>query len=135
MPDRRVVAAALGLTQILAWGSTFYLFGVLAHPIALDTDWDYQWVICGVTVGLLMAGVISPRIGRAISNRGSRLVLALSAVLLASGSHASHFLKASVGIWQRGLLSVPAWARVLQMQHFRPGATSTAITREARSPR
>jgi len=32
-PDRRIVVAALGVTQILAWGSTFYLLGVLANPI------------------------------------------------------------------------------------------------------
>jgi MFS family permease len=84
-PGRRVVVAALGITQILAWGSTFYLLGVLAHPIALDTGWSYESVISGVSVGLLMAGIISPRIGRAIGNKGGKLILALSAVLLALG--------------------------------------------------
>src|SRR5690349_591944 len=56
-PDRRIVVTALGVTQILAWGSTFYLLGVLANPIARDTGWDYDWVISGVSAGLLMAGV------------------------------------------------------------------------------
>ena len=41
-PDRRIVVAALGVTQILAWGSTFYLLGVLANPIARDTGWGYD---------------------------------------------------------------------------------------------
>ena len=41
-PDRRVVVTALGITQILAWGSTLYLLGVLGHPIALDTGWSYE---------------------------------------------------------------------------------------------
>src|SRR3979409_1930119 len=85
VPDRRVTVTALGITQILAWGSTFYLLGVLAHPIALDTGWSYESVISGVSVGLLMAGIISPRIGRAIGNKGGKLILALSAVLLALG--------------------------------------------------
>jgi predicted MFS family arabinose efflux permease len=84
-PDRRVVVAALGVTQIFAWGSTFYLLGVLANPISRDTGWSYDWVVSGISVGLLMAGMISPRVGRAINRRGGRLTLALSAILLAGG--------------------------------------------------
>jgi hypothetical protein len=34
LPDRRVVVSALGVTQILAWGSSYYLLAVLAQPIA-----------------------------------------------------------------------------------------------------
>ena len=85
MPDRRIVLAALGVTQILAWGSTFYMLGVLANPIDRDTDWGYDWVISGVSVGLLTAGALSPRVGRAIGKWGGRRVLALSALLLAAG--------------------------------------------------
>jgi predicted MFS family arabinose efflux permease len=85
LPDRRVVVTALGITQILAWGSTFYLLAVLAPYIARDTGWGYDWVIAGVSVGLIAAGLVSPRVGRFISSHGGRPVLAVSAVLLASG--------------------------------------------------
>src|ERR1700730_15494476 len=84
-PDRRIVVAALGVTQILAWGSTFYLLGVLANEIARNTGGSYDWVTGGVSIGLLMAGLVSPRVGRAISKWGGRLTLAISAVLLAVG--------------------------------------------------
>ena len=84
-PDRRIVIAALGVTQILAWGSTFYLVGVLANPIDSDTSWGYDWVIGGVSVGLLTAAAVSPRVGRAIGKWGGRRLLALSALLLAAG--------------------------------------------------
>jgi MFS family permease len=84
-PDRRVVVTALGVTQILAWGSTFYLIGVLANAITSDTDWGYDWVISGVTVALLTASVVSPRVGRAIGRWGGRPVLAASSVVLAAG--------------------------------------------------
>lgn len=83
--DRVLVVAALGVTQILAWGSTFYLFGVLANPIASDTGWSYDWVASGASVGLLIAGMVSPRVGRAISKWGGRPILAVSTVLLATG--------------------------------------------------
>jgi MFS family permease len=84
-PDRRIVVAALGITQILAWGSTFYLLGVLANEIARNTGWSYDWVTSGVSIGLLVAGAVSPRVGRAISKWGGRFTLGISAILLAAG--------------------------------------------------
>jgi MFS family permease len=84
-PDRRVVVTALGITQILAWGSTFYLLGVLANPITRDTGWPYDRVIGGVSVGLLVAGIVSPRVGRAIGRHGGRRVLAIGSLCLAGG--------------------------------------------------
>ena len=77
--------AALGVIQILAWGSSYYLLAVLAAPIAADTGWPYPWVIAGVSLGLLVAGLVSRRVGRVIDARGGRPVLAAAAVLLAAG--------------------------------------------------
>ena len=77
--------AALGIIQILAWGSSYYLLAVLAGPIAADTGWPYAWVIGGVSLGLLVAGLVSLRVGRAIEEYGGRPVLAAGAVLLAAG--------------------------------------------------
>lgn len=85
-PARRwPVIAALGVVQILAWGSSYYLLAVLARPIARDTGWSYALVIGGVSLGLLVAGAVSIRVGRAIEARGGRRVLAASAMLLAAG--------------------------------------------------
>jgi MFS family permease len=84
-PNRRLVVSVLGIGQILSWGSTFYLLAVLAPAIVRDTGWSYDAVISGVSVGLLVAGIVSPRLGRIIGQRGGRLVLALGAVLIAGG--------------------------------------------------
>jgi MFS family permease len=81
----RVVITTLGITQILAWGSSFYLPAVLAKPIAADTGWSLGWVVGGLSVGLLAAGLISPKVGRTIDARGGRPVLVASSVLLGSG--------------------------------------------------
>src|SRR5262249_34856149 len=85
VPDRRVVAAALGATQILAWGSTFYLLAVLAPPILREAGWGYEWVMSGVSIGLLVAGIVSPRVGRAIADHGPRPILALGTLSSAAG--------------------------------------------------
>ncbi|MGO9943683.1 MAG: MFS transporter [Rhodoblastus sp.] len=75
----------LGVTQIFAWGSSYYLLAVLAKPIAAETGWSLSWVVGGVSLGLLTAGLISPWVGRAIARQGGRPVLAVSAGLLAAG--------------------------------------------------
>lgn len=82
---RRRVIAALGIAQILAWGSSFYLLAVLAGPISRDTGWPLPWVVGGVSLGLLVAGLVSVEVGRRIEMRGGREVLAASAILLAAG--------------------------------------------------
>ncbi len=101
-PSRRVVISVLGVTQIFAWGSSYYLPAVLAKPIAADTGWSLSWVVGGVSLGLLIAGVVSPWVGRAIARRGGRPVLAVSAGLLAAGlltSALAHSLPVYLSAW------------------------------------
>ena len=82
---RLAVISALGVVEILAWGSSFYLPAVLAGPIAADTGWPLAWVVGGLSIGLLVAAFASPRVGLAIHRHGGRPVLALAALLLAAG--------------------------------------------------
>ena len=101
-PSRVVVISVLGVTQIFAWGSSYYLPAVLAKPIASDTGWSLSWVVGGLSLGLLIAGLVSPWVGRAIARRGGRPVLAVSAGLLAAGLSAlalAHSLPAFLIAW------------------------------------
>ncbi len=82
---RPTVVAMLGGMQVLSWGSTFYLLPVLARPIVEDTGWAYDRVMAGLALGLLTAGIASPRIGRLIGRHGGRRVLAGGALLVAFG--------------------------------------------------
>ncbi|MEO3384654.1 MFS transporter [Mesorhizobium sp. CAU 1741] len=80
----RIVVHALGLYQIFAWGSTYYLMAVLAVPIVEDTGWPLEWVVGSLSLGLLAAGIISPRVGDAIARYGGRPVLVIGSVVMAS---------------------------------------------------
>jgi MFS family permease len=84
-PSRAIIISALGVTQIFAWGTSYYLPAVLAAPIVADTGWSLTWVVGGLSLGLLTAGLVSPFVGRTIARRGGRPVLAVSAGLLAMG--------------------------------------------------
>lgn len=77
--------ALLGVLQILSWGGSFYLLGVLADPIAHDTGWSHQWVLGGASIGLLVASLLSPLVGRLIAQVGGRKVIAAHGLIMALG--------------------------------------------------
>jgi predicted MFS family arabinose efflux permease len=83
--DRRVVITALGIAQIFAWGTSFYFPAVFAEPIVAETGWSLGFVVGGTSIGLLTAGLISPRVGRIIDARGGRPVLIASSACYAAG--------------------------------------------------
>lgn len=79
------VVSALGLVMIFTWGSTYYLMTVLAAPIAAGTGWGLGSITGALSAGLLVAGLVSPVVGRAISRHGGRPVLAVGCGLIAGG--------------------------------------------------
>jgi Major Facilitator Superfamily len=84
-PGRGVVITALGISQILAWGTSFYFPAVFAQPIVRATGWSLSFVVGGTSLGLLVAGLISPQVGRLIDRRGGRPVLLASSLFYAAG--------------------------------------------------
>jgi len=81
----RVVITALGISQILAWGTSFYIPAVFAQPITADTGWSLSLVVGGTSLGLLTAGLISPQVGKLIDRHGGRPVLLASSLFYAAG--------------------------------------------------
>ena len=83
--DRRVVITALGVAQILAWGTSFYFPAVFAGPIVADTGWSLGYVVSGTSIGMLVAGLIAPQVGGVIDKHGGRPVLLASSLFYAAG--------------------------------------------------
>ncbi len=83
--DRRIVITALGISQILCWGTSFYFPAVFAEPIVSDTGWSLRYVVGGTSLGLLVAGLISPQVGKLIDRYGGRPVLLASSLFYAAG--------------------------------------------------
>src|SRR4026208_95146 len=83
-PGPRAVLA-LGITQITAWGTSYYCLGVLAGPITRDTGWSRGFVFLGFTAAMLVMGIAATSVGRAIDRRGGRAVMTLGTVLVSAG--------------------------------------------------
>ena len=125
---------ALGITQITAWGTSYYCLGVLAGPISRDTGWSRGFVFLGFTVALLVMGVVSSTVGRAIDRRGGRAVMTLGTVLVSIGlfalslvpSHAVYLVVwAFLGIGMRLCLYDAAFVALVQIA---PSRGRTAIS-------
>jgi MFS family permease len=115
---------ALGITQITAWGTSYYCLGVLAGPISRDTGWSRGFVFLGFTVALLAMGLVSSSVGRAIDRRGGRAVMTLGTVLVSVGlfalAHVRHqavylAVWAFLGVGMRLCLYDAAFAAVVQV--------------------
>lgn len=85
MHARAVVVLALGTTQTLAWGSTFYLPAILAAPIAATLGLSTEVVYAAFSLALLLSGLLGPVVGRRIDRLGGRDVLVVSNLVFALG--------------------------------------------------
>jgi predicted MFS family arabinose efflux permease len=101
--SRRVVVTALGISQTLAWASSYYLPAILADPIGVSLHVPRSWIFAAFSMALLIAAFAGPVVGRFIDRYGGRGVLALSNIVLAAGLLA---LAAAHGI----IVLFAAWA-------------------------
>jgi len=80
MELRRLVCA-LGIAQIVSWGTLFYSIAVLGPPMALTLGVTDVVLYGSFTAGLFLSGIASPWIGIRIDRYGGRGVLAGGSVL------------------------------------------------------
>jgi hypothetical protein len=66
---------ALGLTQIIGYGTLYYAFSILAPAMALDLAWSVEWVYGAFSAALLVGGLAAPWAGRLIDRRGAGTAL------------------------------------------------------------
>ncbi|HMM74313.1 MAG TPA: MFS transporter [Gammaproteobacteria bacterium] len=72
---------ALGIAQVVAWGSLYYSIAVLARPMGASLGLPQTVVYGGFTLALLLSGLAAPVAGRRIDRHGGRGVLSLAALL------------------------------------------------------
>ncbi|MGA9454975.1 MAG: MFS transporter [Pseudolabrys sp.] len=84
----------LGITQILTWGTIFYTPVLIVPLIAAERGWSISFAMGGFSIGLLVAGLVAPYVGRSIDRFGGHVVMALGSLtgalglfLIASAAH------------------------------------------------
>jgi MFS family permease len=70
-----VLMVVLGITTIISYGTTQYLFGVLVVPISTSLGWNRASVSGAYAVGLIVAGALGVPIGPLVDRWGARLLM------------------------------------------------------------
>ena len=85
MTAPRRLALVLGFTQTLAWATTYYLPAVIVRPAAETLHHSTTELLIGYSWSLLVAGLVSPRVGAWIERHGGRGALATGTIVMAAG--------------------------------------------------
>lgn len=81
----RSTVICLGAAQLVSWGTSYYLIGVFGEHIAAATGWSRSFTYGGFSIGLLVMGLASSRVGQAVDRHGGLPVLASGSLLNAAG--------------------------------------------------
>ena len=128
---------ALGVAQIVSWGTLFYTPAVLGAAMRTELGVGDIALFGSFTAGLILSGLVSPQVGRRIDARGGRSILAGGSLLAAA---ACCLLATAQGPWtllagwltaglaMAGSLYDPAFATLHQMAGVRYRRAVTALT-------
>ena len=96
------LVCALGVAQVVSWGTLFYSIAVLGPPMAAALDVHPTGLYGSFTAGLLVSGLLAPWAGRRIDAGGARGVLGMGSLL---GAGACATLAAATG----GAMLLAGW--------------------------
>ncbi|HLQ34387.1 MAG TPA: MFS transporter [Chloroflexota bacterium] len=77
-----LLVVTLGVTTIISYGSSQYLFGVLVLPVTGELGWDRASLSGAFSLGLAVSGLFGLAVGRFIDRRGARTVMTAGSALL-----------------------------------------------------
>ncbi|MBU3738771.1 MAG: MFS transporter [Rhodoferax sp.] len=120
----------LSLAQLISWGSTYYLFGLLMAPIEQDLGLNRAQSSLAFSLALLTEGLAAYPVGRwidrgherSVMTGGSLLVALVLGLMSRAGNLAEFYLAwAGLGLGMAGVLYAPVFAVVTRRfpQDFR----------------
>lgn len=85
--DRKMFkeSLGLGLGQILLWGGSYFLLGILGRAIIQDLKITDQFLYGTLSFSILISGLVSPYVGKYINNKDRNYILLFSGVLMGIG--------------------------------------------------
>jgi hypothetical protein len=133
----RGIVAALGVTQIIGYGTLYYSFGILAPAMATTIGWSREGIFALFSAGLLIGGIVAPFAGRAMDRFGAARLMALgsalSAATLAACALADRPLTFGLAVMAMEIASAfvlyqAAFAALVEIDPHRAGRSITWLT-------
>ncbi|MCJ9720261.1 arsenite efflux MFS transporter ArsK [Agrobacterium sp. SHOUNA12C] len=134
--ERPPVAAilALGLTQIIGYGSLYYSFSILAPDIARDLNWSSEWIFGALSAALLIGGLAAPTMGKWIDRFGAGNVMTAGSAIAAAALVACAFSSGKIA-FVAALIAIETASNLVQygaafalLVQIRPKVAQRSIT-------
>lgn len=77
-----LMVVALGVTTVISYGSSQYLFGVLVVPVTGELGWDRAGLSGAFSLGLAVSGLAGLAVGRFVDRHGARWVMTAGSALM-----------------------------------------------------
>lgn len=131
------IVLSLGITQTVAWASTYYLPAILALPISLALGIDTSDFYLAFSMALVVSAVFGPMFGKAIDTLSGHKVLPASNVFCATGLSLLGYAKSEIelylawfiiGLGMAGGLYESAFSTLVRIYGQHARSTITGIT-------
>jgi hypothetical protein len=86
LSDRLPIApiVALGITQIIGYGTLYYSFSILAGDVAAHFAWPVEWIFGALSAALLIGGLTAPWLGVMFDRIGAGPVMTVGSAIAAA---------------------------------------------------
>jgi MFS family permease len=125
---------ALGLTQIIGYGTLYYSFSILAPDMAAHFAWSSEWVFGALSAALLIGGLTAPWLGILFDRIGAARVMTTGSFVAAAALTVCA-LAPNKAAYVAALIAVEVSANLVQygaafalLVQIRPRVASRSIT-------
>ncbi|MBZ9792820.1 MFS transporter [Rhizobium sp. 3T7] len=115
--------AVLAVTQLIGWGTSFDMLGVMGRVVASDLGLPNEVIFAGLSIMMIVSALSGPATGRMLNRHGAARVLAVASItftigplLLATARGIILYVLAWIAIGTGGAfgLSAPAYTAVVE---------------------
>ena len=131
------MVGALSVTETISFGILTYSFTVFIGPMNAELGWSVASLTGAFSLGLLVAGLTAPLVGRWLDAQGARLPMSLGSLLAAlllfawsgvSSLWSFYLVWAGLGVAMAGVLYEPAFAVLARWFRRDLGKAITVLT-------
>ena len=126
--------AALGITQIIGYGTLYYSFSILAPDMAAYFAWSTEWIFGALSAALLVGGLAAPWLGSLFDRWGAGRAMTLGSVVAAAALTACAMAPGKIA-FVAALIAIEVAANVVQygaafalLVQLRPEVAQRSIT-------
>jgi predicted MFS family arabinose efflux permease len=85
VPPLSLTIASLAVTQIVGWGTTYYVPAVIAPALRANPGLSQQEIFSGVTLMLAVGALVAPWAGRFMERHGTRSAMTAGSLMMSLG--------------------------------------------------